>query len=103
MVAVDESASALEVGAEIARANGLIETDEMNAQMAASPADRQAQRAAVSAGLAEVSDKQAAWKDGLLAQAAVDMPVPRRLAEYDDSYTDRHHATQVGNIGRRTV
>ena len=82
------------------RAAGLIATDDMNALMAASQADRQALRAAISAGLAESSDKRAAWKGFLLAQTAVEMAVPCRIGDYTDFYVGIHHATRVGTLFR---
>ena len=82
------------------RAAGLIATDDMNALMAASQADRQALRAAISAGLAEGSDRQAAWQGILQAQAAVQMAVPCRIGDYTDFYVGIHHATRVGSLFR---
>ena len=82
------------------RATGLVDTDDMNALMAASPAERQALRAAISVGLAEGSDKQAAWQDLLHAQAAVEMAVPCRIGDYTDFYVGIHHATRVGTLFR---
>ena len=82
------------------RATGLIDTNDMNALMAASPADRQALRAAISAGLAESSDKRAAWKGFLLAQTAIEMAVPCRIGDYTDFYVGIHHATRVGTLFR---
>ncbi|MDR3453120.1 MAG: fumarylacetoacetase [Rhodoferax sp.] len=82
------------------RSTGLINTDDMNALMAASPADRRALRSAISAGLAEGSSQQAAWKSALLAQSAVEMAVPCRIGDYTDFYTGIHHATTVGKLFR---
>jgi fumarylacetoacetase len=82
------------------RATDLIDTDDMNVLMAASPADRQALRAAISAGFAAGSDKQGAWKGALFAQAAVEMAVPCRIGDYTDFYTGIHHATTVGKLFR---
>ena len=82
------------------KAAGLIASADMNALMAASPAERQALRAAISTGLADGSDKQAAWKTVLLAQAAVEMGVPCHIADYTDFYTGIHHATTVGKLFR---
>ena len=98
--------SALRIGVAIGdqvldlRATGLIDTDDMNSLMAASPADRHALRAAISAGLAGGSDKQAAWQALLLAQAAVEMAVPCRMGDYTDFYVGIHHATRVGTLFR---
>ncbi|SCX74317.1 fumarylacetoacetase [Variovorax sp. EL159] len=82
------------------KATGLIDTDDMNALMNASVKDRQALRAAISAGLAEGSDKQAAWSKALLAQAKAEMTVPCRIGDYTDFYTGIHHATTIGKLFR---
>ena len=82
------------------RATGLVDTDDMNALMATSPADRQALRAAISAGLAEGSDKQAVWKNALFSQDTVEMAVPCRISDYTDFYVGIHHATRVGTLFR---
>ncbi|MDP9996118.1 fumarylacetoacetase [Variovorax boronicumulans] len=82
------------------KAAGLVDTDDMNALMGASVKDRQALRAAISAGLAEGSDKQAAWSKALLAQAKAEMTVPCRIGDYTDFYTGIHHATTIGKLFR---
>ena len=82
------------------RAAGLVDSADMNALMAASLADRQTLRVAISTGLAEGSDKQAAWTAALLAQSAVEMAVPCQIADYTDFYTGIHHATTVGKLFR---
>ena len=82
------------------RAAGLIDTDDMNALMEAGTKERQALRAAISAGLAEGSDKQAAWSKALLAQAEAEMTVPCRIGDYTDFYTGIHHATTIGKLFR---
>lgn len=82
------------------RATGLVDTDDMNVLMNASVKDRQALRAAISAGLAEGSDKQAAWSKALLAQAKAEMTVPCRIGDYTDFYTGIHHATTIGKLFR---
>ena len=82
------------------RSTGLIHTDDMNALMAASPADRQALRAAISAGLAEGSGQQGVWQGALLAQSALEMAVPCHIGDYTDFYTGIHHATTVGKLFR---
>ena len=74
--------------------------DHMNVLMNASVKDRQALRAAISAGLAEGSDKQAAWSKALLAQAKAEMTVPCRIGDYTDFYTGIHHATTIGKLFR---
>ncbi|RQO63944.1 fumarylacetoacetase [Variovorax sp. KBW07] len=82
------------------KAVGLVDTDDMNVLMNASVKDRQALRAAISAGLAEGSDKQAAWSKALLAQAQAEMTVPCRIGDYTDFYTGIHHATTIGKLFR---
>lgn len=82
------------------KAVGLVDTDDMNVLMNASVKDRQALRAAISAGLAEGSDKQAAWSKALLAQAKAEMTVPCRIGDYTDFYTGIHHATTIGKLFR---
>ena len=82
------------------RAAGLVDTDDMNALMEAGTKERQALRAAISAGLAEGSDKQAAWSKALLAQAKAEMTVPCRIGDYTDFYTGIHHATTIGKLFR---
>ncbi|WP_198086811.1 fumarylacetoacetase [Variovorax sp. E3] len=82
------------------RATGLVDTDDMNVLMNASVKERQALRAALSAGLAEGSDKQAAWSRALLAQSKAEMTVPCRIGDYTDFYTGIHHATTIGKLFR---
>jgi fumarylacetoacetase len=82
------------------KATGLIHTDDMNVLMAKSPAERQALRAAISAGLAEGSTQAAEWGRALLAQSAVEMAVPCRIGDYTDFYTGIHHARTVGSLFR---
>ena len=98
--------SALRIGVAIGnqlldlRATGLIESDDMNALMAASQAGRHALRAAISAGLAEGSDQHGAWQGFLRAQAAVEMALPCRIGDYTDFYVGIHHATRIGTLFR---
>ena len=82
------------------RATGLIDTDDMNVLMNAGTNERQALRAAISGGLAEGSDKQAAWSKALLPQARAEMTVPCRIGDYTDFYTGIHHATTIGKLFR---
>jgi fumarylacetoacetase len=79
------------------RAAGLIDTDDMNALLAHSTAERQALRQALSEGLREGSAKQAAWSQALHAQSAVELTVPCRIGDYTDFYTGIHHATNAGS------
>ncbi|HEX7866975.1 MAG TPA: fumarylacetoacetase [Variovorax sp.] len=82
------------------RAAGLVDTDDMNTLMNAGTKERQALRAAISAGLAEGSDRQAAWSKALLPQARAEMTVPCRIGDYTDFYTGIHHATTIGKLFR---
>jgi fumarylacetoacetase len=96
------SAEAFRIGVAIGdqvldlKATGLIHTDDMNVLMARAPAERQALRAAISAGLAEGSAEAGEWAKLLLAQSAVEMTVPCRIGDYTDFYTSVHHATTIG-------
>jgi fumarylacetoacetase len=82
-------------------AAGLIDTDDMNALMAASPDDRRRLRRAISTflqgegGLADAKTK-IKQRACLVAQADVDMGLPCRIGDYTDFYTSIHHATTVG-------
>jgi fumarylacetoacetase len=78
----------------------LIDTDDMNELMSASPQDRADLRQAISEGLAEGSDKQAQWQGALVRQDAVTMQLPCRIGNYTDFYTGIHHATTVGKLFR---
>jgi len=82
------------------KAAGLVDTDDMNALMNASVKDRQALRAAISAGLEEGSGKEAAWSKALLPQARAELTVPCRIGDYTDFYTGIHHATTIGKLFR---
>ena len=74
----------------------LIDTDDMNTLMAASPEKRAALRSLISHGLAQGSARQAEWESALVSQSAVTMHVPCRIGDYTDFYTSIHHATTVG-------
>ncbi|MDM0084722.1 fumarylacetoacetase [Variovorax sp. J31P179] len=78
------------------RRAGLIDIDDMNALMAATPEKRSALRALISQGLAEGSARQAEWESALVGQSAATMHVPCRIGDYTDFYTSVHHATTVG-------
>ena len=78
------------------KATGLVDTEDMNVLLAASVAERQALRSALSEGLREGSAKKAAWSMALLPQSAVEMAVPCRIGDYTDFYTGIHHANAVG-------
>ncbi|MFT4268255.1 MAG: fumarylacetoacetase [Xenophilus sp.] len=82
------------------RAAGLADTDDMNALMAAAPAERRALRARLSEGLAEGSAQQAAWARALVPQAQAEYTVPCRVGDYTDFYTGIHHATAIGALFR---
>ncbi|WP_137893511.1 fumarylacetoacetase [Ramlibacter sp. 2FC] len=82
------------------KAAGLIDGDDMNALMAASPAERRALRLAISRGLREGSECRQLWGPALLAQSAAEYAVPCRIGDYTDFYTGIHHATTVGKLFR---
>ena len=100
------SSEALRIGVAIGdqvldlKAAGLVDSDDMNALMSASAKERQALRAAISAGLAEGSGRQAAWSKALLPQAKAEMTVPCRIGDYTDFYPGIHHATTIGKLFR---
>ncbi len=81
-------------------ATGLIDGYDMNALMAASPQERRALRAAISAGLAAGSANQPAWQAALIAQSFAEMALPCTIGDYTDFYTGIHHATTVGKLFR---
>jgi len=74
---------------------GLIDTDDMNRLMAASPIDRQRLRRAISTFLRDGGADQKA-RDCLVAQANAEMGLPCHISDYTDFYTSIHHATTVG-------
>ncbi|MFN9476586.1 fumarylacetoacetase [Acidovorax sp.] len=79
------------------QAAGLVAHNDMNALMAATPAERQALRQQLSEGLREGnSSQQAAWTQALVPQSRVEMAVPCQIGDYTDFYTSVHHATTVG-------
>jgi fumarylacetoacetase len=100
------SAGAFRIGVAIGdqvldlQAAGLIQHADMNALMAASPAERQALRARLSEGLRQGSADEAAWSRALLPQAQAEYTVPCRIGDYTDFYTGIHHATTVGKLFR---
>jgi fumarylacetoacetase len=79
-------------------AAGLVDTDDMNALMAASTADRRRLRRSISTFLrGDDSGQQAREaRTCLLAQSDVEMGLPCRIGDYTDFYTSIHHATTVG-------
>lgn len=82
------------------RAAGVIDTDDMNALMAAKPQERQALRKRLSDGLREGSSEQGAWSKALVPQAACEYTVPCKVGDYTDFYTGIHHATTIGKLFR---
>ncbi|SFM34041.1 fumarylacetoacetase [Variovorax sp. OV329] len=82
------------------RVAGVIDTDDMNALMAAKPEERQALRRRISEGLREGSGDKAAWSEALLAQAQCEFTVPCKVGDYTDFYTGIHHATTIGKLFR---
>ncbi len=82
------------------RAAGVVDHDDMNLLMAATPAARQALRVRLSDGLREGSAQQTVWSAALLPQAEAEYTVPCRIGDYTDFYTGIHHATSVGKLFR---
>jgi len=82
------------------RAAGIVDADDMNALMAATPAERRALRTRLSEGLREGSSQQAAWSKALAAQSQCEYTVPCRVGDYTDFYTGIHHATTIGKLFR---
>src|SRR5438105_5059009 len=79
---------------------GLVETDDMNALMAAGATARKALRRALSAGLRNGSRAKSTLQTNLVSQTAVEMGLPCRIGDYTDFYTSIHHATTVGKLFR---
>lgn len=78
------------------RAAGLIDTGDMNALMAASPAERLRLRHAISAFLNADGGRKNLAAAVLLPQADAEMAVPCHIGDYTDFYASVHHATTVG-------
>jgi fumarylacetoacetase len=78
------------------RQAGLVDTDDMNALMAAGAPRRRALRQDLSQGLRRGSTLRTAWEARLAARRDVEMAVPCRIGDYTDFYTSIHHATAVG-------
>lgn len=78
------------------RVAGLVDTDDMNALMAAKPEERQALRRRISEGLREGSADKAAWSEALVPQSKCEYTVPCKVGDYTDFYTGIHHATNIG-------
>ncbi|MFO1336835.1 MAG: fumarylacetoacetase [Burkholderiaceae bacterium] len=77
-------------------AAGLADTADMNRLMQQPPSARRALRHALSEGLRRGSPLQAAWKEALWRQSAVELGLPCAIGDYTDFYTSIHHATTVG-------
>ena len=82
------------------RVAGVIDTDDMNALMAASPEERQALRKRLSEGLREGSADKAAWSEALVPQSKCEYTLPCKVGDYTDFYTGIHHATTIGKLFR---
>ncbi|MBS0452872.1 MAG: fumarylacetoacetase [Proteobacteria bacterium] len=82
------------------RAAGIVDTDDMNTLMAATPQQRQALRKRLSDGLREGSSEQGAWSKALAPQSACEYTVPCKVGDYTDFYTGIHHATTIGKLFR---
>jgi fumarylacetoacetase len=78
------------------RQAGLVDTDDMNALMAAGAPRRRALRRDLSRGLRRGSELRSPWSACLAARRDVEMAVPCRIGDYTDFYTSIHHATAVG-------
>jgi len=78
------------------RAAKLIDTDDMNVLMAATPEKRAALRSLISKRLTKGSARQTEWETAMVNPSAVTMQVPCRIGDYTDFYTSVHHATTVG-------
>ncbi|MEO8804580.1 MAG: fumarylacetoacetase [Burkholderiaceae bacterium] len=76
-------------------AAALIDTDDMNRLMAASPDDRRRLRRAISTFL-RAGDVDQKARDCLVAQSGAEMGLPCHIGDYTDFYTSIHHATTVG-------
>lgn len=81
-------------------ATGLIDTDDMNAVMASSPAQRVELRRAISQGLQQDSAQQVVWAKFLTPQTDAEYTVPCHVGDYTDFYTGIYHATTVGKLFR---
>ena len=79
---------------------GLIDTQDMNALMAADAGWRRALRLALSRGLRAGGEQRASFAAGLRAQSDVEMGLPCHIGDYTDFYTGIHHATTVGKLFR---
>jgi len=76
-------------------AAGLVDTDDMNALMARTPAQRQALRRAISLALRR-DGEDSRLQASLISQADAEMALPCHIGDYSDFYTSIHHATTVG-------
>lgn len=81
-------------------ATGLIDGNDISRLLAMPTVQRLALRAAISEGLREGREKQAAWSKLLHAQEEVEMALPFEIGDYTDFYTGIHHATAVGKLFR---
>ena len=84
---------------DLAQADFIADGD-MNALMAAPPAQRLALRHALFDALLAGSPQQASLAACLLPQAEAEMAVPCRIGDYTDFYAGIHHATTVGKLFR---
>jgi len=80
-------------------AAGLAATQDMNALMCQTPAERKALRLAISRAL-RTAGETAALRGALVAQADVEMALPCVIGDYTDFYAGIHHATTVGKLFR---
>lgn len=100
------SGDALRIGVAIGdqvldlRATGLVATDDMNALMASTPAQRLALRKRISQGLTAGAGEERTWSRSLLPLREAEYDVPCVIGDYTDFYTGIHHATTVGKLFR---
>lgn len=81
-------------------AAGLIETQDMNALMAAGAARRGGLRRVLSRGLRTGSEQRSRFATALHLMSDVEMGLPCHIGDYTDFYTGIHHATTVGKLFR---
>lgn len=75
---------------------GVLDHADMRRVLQLAPADRQALRATLSAGLRRGSAQRAKFEPALLPQADVTLGLPCDITDYTDFYVGIHHATAVG-------
>jgi len=79
---------------------GVLQSTDMAALLASSPAQRLALRHAISQGLRQGSPQEAAFRAALRPQAGLRMGMPFDVGDYTDFYAGIHHAVTVGKLFR---